>query len=330
MVYWSPAEELLLQHRPSPSPPPAPPALIISNNSEMKDFFSGLELKFLSLISDSDYKSLINTSSAAAGNGASGGDDSRCQIEICRVCCHHKPNAMLNIFSAAYPGEPDGMTFATKIRVCVDVVIDEQDTLPKSICRDCAQNLNVCYEFQRLCRDSDYDLRRDKTLRDMIMEQVLDKTMGIGNTSSPGDSWSGSNSSQSGDLLRAFEFDSADDKGPGQEPRLHGSGSEHPVNTPRSGQSIDGSPLITEDRSAGSAVSGGQLVPQSSLSPLPSSPASCDIRKFQCDLCGARFFDIYNFKTHCRIHKIVKKYACGEPGCGKKFRTNVMLKIHSR
>lgn len=244
----------------------------------MKQFFTAMELKLLNLISDSeDYKCLVA--------------DNRFQIDICRVCCHHKPNAMVNIFSVA---SGDGLSFATKIGACADVAIEEHDTLPKSICRDCVNNLKTCYEFQSLCRESDVELRRDKTLRDMIMEQVLDKTMGcIGDSSG----WSNP------------ATDAAD--------KTHWT--ETPLRDP------GGEIRQQAESQMENAIGLGRPSPASS-----GADGNCDIRKFQCELCGARFFDIYNFKTHWRIHTIVKKYECQADGCGKKFRTNVMLKIHLR
>lgn len=271
--------------------------LILEHQHLMKDFFTALELKLLALISDSeDHKSLVA--------------EHRFQIEICRVCCHHKPNGMLNIFSCSLA---DGLSFAAKIGICVDVPIEEQDTLPKSICRDCAQNLETCYEFQKLCKESDYELRRDKKLRDMIMEQVLDKTMGCSVDSS---GWSSNSTS---DILKALD---GSDKG-----QWNSTGEENENN---------GTAVVGED-DAGDG--GGIIEAVNDLTPISSHPSpssstladeNCDIRKFQCELCGARFFDVYNFKTHWRIHKIVKKYECQAQGCGKKFRTNVMLKIHLR
>lgn len=258
---------------------------------EMKDFFTTLELKLLSLISDSDYKSLVL--------------DNRFKIEICRVCCHHKPNAMLDIFSCC---SPDGLSFASKIGMCVEVPpIEEHDTLPKSICRDCAENLGTCYEFQKLCRESDFELRRDKTLRDMIMEQVLDKTMGSMTTCNLENSWT-----TAGDLLKSLDVDNHQQ----QQEQLAGQ-----VNSEVCATSVNGN--INNSNNSSSLTTAAELLLLQS-----SKDENCDIRKFQCEICGARFFDIYNFKTHWRIHKIVKKYEC--PDCGKKFRTNVMLKIHMR
>lgn len=267
-------------------------------DDETKDYFTVLELKLLSLISDSDYRNLVSERSF--------------QIEICRVCCHHKPKAMLNIFSSS--GSADGLSFATKISVCVDMPVEEQDTLPKSICRDCAQNLDTCYEFQRLCRESDYELRRDKKLRDMIMDQVLDKTMGCIVDSG----WSSSSNS---DLLKSLDVDKAPFEDNNN--RMYATGEGFTVGTDTAG---DMSELVPQSLSSPYPISS----PSSSSSSSSLAEENCDIKKFQCELCGARFFDIYNFKTHWRIHKIVKKYECQVQGCGKKFRTNVMLKIHSR
>lgn len=291
-----------------------------STSLAMSDFFTSLELKILSLISDSDYKNLISVDDT----------QSQFQIDICRVCCHHKPNSMLNIFSCS----ADGLSFATKIGICVDVPIEEQDTLPKSICSDCAQNLFTCYEFQKLCRESDYELRRDKTLRDMIMEQVLDKTMGCSVDSS---GWSTSSTS---DILNSLDAVDKVQDGNGsllvdnhQElPQQFGNNNNN--NNTKSTQGIPGT--TSSGSSSHQGVSSGstgaitELVQHSPSSSTSMGDENCDIRKFQCELCGARFFDIYNFKTHFRIHKIVKKYECQSQGCGKKFRTNVMLKIHLR
>lgn len=267
------------------------PHFIFDNTfDEMTDFFTDLELKVLTLLESAtdDWQSpsgFMSVPSELASLTA----NSQMLFEVCRVCCHHKPNQMVDIF--ATDGSPDGLSYATKIGMCVDLPpIDDQDTLPKSICRDCVGSLGTCYEFQKLCRDSDFELRRDKTLRDLIMEQVLDKTMGSGGGTSP----------MMNDTL-LLGVDSPEMTAVEEETTTTDVGSESPDSDVH-GRSIK----TTTNR----------------------DDEICDIRKFQCEICGARFFDIYNFKTHFRIHKIVKKYECTE--CGKKFRTNVMLKIHTR
>lgn len=249
----------------------------ILEQEDVKGFFTKLELKLLSLITDTDYKTLVL--------------DNRFKIEICRICCHHrKPNSMIDIFSCSTPGD---LSFASKIGLCVDVPpIEEHDTLPKSICLECADNLRTCYEFQKLCRESDYDLRRDKTLRDMIMEQVLD---GVDSTNS---NWSAVSSPA--EILEP-------------EKCLHPPGVGIVSN--------DVTNRVSDLPNDISVATPGD-------SPLQTTKDDCDIRKFQCENCGSRFFDIYTLKTHWRNHKISKKYEC--PECGKKFRTNVMLKIHLR
>lgn len=294
--------------------------------NEMKDFFTPLEQRLLSLISDTT-TTLPGEEAKSSSQSSLVVPDNRFQIEICRVCCHHKSNAMLSIFSSSPSGpttNTDGLTYAMKIGICADVPIEEQDTLPKSICRDCAINLEACYEFVKLCRESDFELRRDKTLRDMIMEQVLDKTMGYSVDNS---CWSSSSSNSSPtttttELLKAFDMEQ-----------------QQPITNKVTSGMSNNTNLVPGDCPVGSGseiiqqllAAGASEVP--AASPAPSSVGgdeNCDIRKFQCDICGSRFFDIYNFKTHLRIHKVVKKYECTSQGCAKKFRTNVMLKIHLR
>lgn len=219
-------------------------------------------------------------------------------FQICRLCSGQKTN-MLSIFAL----DEDNVSHATKISECCRVPpIETTDDLPKHICVECASLLHTCCQFVKMCADSDEQLRRRETiLRGVVIEKVLEKAL-----------------EPSPDTDDSFDISSIDlDRFTDSFGSASNSASDLAV------PEVQLSPSSSSGRSSASPPTQELLILKE-----PEKAEICDIKKYKCEICGARFYDNYNYRAHYRIHQMVKKFECSD--CGKKFKTKVILRIHKR
>ncbi|XP_031627727.1 zinc finger protein 569-like, partial [Contarinia nasturtii] len=73
--------------------------------------------------------------------------------KLCRICCNQRSNDLHFLLDA------DNKTIVKKLRACADVTIEHDDLLPKYICKNCIQKLNLAYNFKIQCEYMEQKLR---------------------------------------------------------------------------------------------------------------------------------------------------------------------------
>lgn len=53
-----------------------------------------------------------------------------------------------------------------------------------------------------------------------------------------------------------------------------------------------------------------------------------NMKKFQCDICGIKFYDVTQYNNHQIVHTDERPHKCPYNDCDKRYRTKASLKAH--
>ncbi|XP_077290771.1 uncharacterized protein LOC143914430 [Arctopsyche grandis] len=261
---------------------------------------------------------------------------------ICRICLEE--GEMKSIFTTNCLSHIQ-MSCADAIVKMFTISVEEDDGLPKHICKKCLTKLKSAYKFKMLCEDSFVKLMNHLDGIDDSVKIETDqhtKVECVKNESSPdtfdaNETYAHSEDNENENVTNDSDFN----KKPAKKKRKKKTDRQ----IDQTDDAVSNSITTYNCDLCEATFSNKRALIKHKQSHI-SKPYFCEIcqknfnseyahkishdsgRQFQCEICAKIFLRAATLRTHLLVHNNVLPFRCTHPGCEKEFPLNSRLKLH--